>query len=203
MNQHERATQHLQRQSTANSSRRYYFGDQRSKSHRNRAPSASSTRSSSSASLSDPKERMRKQGVRSRDSGYKESSHYIGRTDTPSSQNSRNNQIYSVSSKSKKNRLYADERDDLARSRQVVSPTPTNASLGQRSIKTTTTTLSAGLADRPLSRQDRSTSTKTKSHTADRGSKSPAKVSKPPSPFQKFAQMFAPSSQKSKRTAAK
>lgn len=210
INAHERATQHLQRQSTANSSRRYYFGDQRDKANSrqktNRAPSPSS--SSSSSELSNPKKHQHKSGtrVRSRDSGFRED---VGRVDTPLSQQSANNQIYSVSSKSKKGRQYA-ERDELENQRRnVVSPTPTTASLGQRSVKTTTTTVSAGLADRPLSRQDRSTSTYSPTPTKNKGQRrdgpigGATKVSKPPSPFQRLAQMFAPSTHKSRQVAAK
>jgi len=186
-NSHEKTTRHLQRQSTANSSRNYYYGEQR-----RRSLSASS---SSSGSSRDPKERSRKHGARSKDSGFK--SPHSPRTRTPNSNGSQQ-QIYSVSSKSKRSR----------QDRGATSPTPTTASAGQRSVRTTTTTLAAGLTDRPSSRNEilpKSSASRDKRRYAtgspDSGARSPSKVSKPPSPFQKLAKLFAPSSQKNKAVA--
>lgn len=197
INSHEKTTRHLQRNSTNQSKRNYYFGEknqsrpqQQQQQHRKQAPSVTS---SSSSSLSDPKERLRKQGARSKDSGFR----------SPNE----GQQIYSVSSKSKKH-----QQQQTSDSRAgAISPTPTAASLGQRSVKTTTTTMSAGLTDRPASR---SSTTRAKSPTqvkstyaapqrsasmSAKDSKKQAKgskVSRTPSPFQKLANLFAPSSQK-------
>lgn len=180
-NSHVKQTRHLQRQSTANSSRNYYFGESRPR-HR-----ASSIHSSSSAnsSLSDPKERMRKNGARSKDSGFR-------------SPTTNNQQIYSISSKQKnKNRDFQEGRGAIS------SPTPTTGSLGHRSVKTTTTTLSAGLADRPGSRNTTKSDTKLlnkqqmDSYDKKTRGSSRDKVSKPPSPFQKIADWFnAPAKQR-------
>lgn len=175
-NSHEKQARHLQRQSTANSSRNYYYGEKKHQKSANRQRKDSIS-SSSSSSLSDPKERMRQQGTRSRDSGFK------------SPHSSSGNQIYSVSSKSKR-------RGDA-----VASPTPTQGSLGQRSVKTTTTTMSAGLADRPLSRNTRSSEPEKPARSRSKQDRS-AKVSKPPSPFQKLASYFAPSPKQTKQKVA-
>lgn len=171
---HEKAAKQLQRQSTITSRRNYYYG---AKGER-RASSASST------SSSDAKDKLRKHGARSKDSGIR-SPDSFERTATPIS--ARDAQIYSVSSKSRRGR------------EGVASPTP---SYGQRSVKTTTTTLAAGLDDRPHSRQTRASDKQrhdswTRSSTRPKSSDG-AKVSKPPSPFQKLTQFFAPSSQKAK-----
>lgn len=191
-NSHEKTTRQLQRKSTGNSQRNYYFGKPR--------PRSPSEHSHSSSSLSDPKEKLRRHGARSKDSGFK--SPQSMRTETPLStgSNGHQQQIYSVSNKSASRRRHqVDERE-----RGAASPTPTTNSLGQRSVKTTTTTMSAGLADRPLSRNERHTSSsKRQPTTASKGEERDkgAKVSKPPSPFQKLSQLFAPSSQKNKSVA--
>lgn len=197
----------MQRQSTRNSTRNYYFGEPK---RQNRPASIKS--SSSSSSLSDAKERTRKSG---RDSGFK--SPHSMRTPTPiSATGGGQQQIYSVSSKSKKNR---GEHERAG----TVSPTPTSGSVGQRSVKTTTTTLAAGLTDRPRSRQSELARTlvaddlednyerrpkrasSTREVSGSKGTKRDeraSKVSKPPSPFQKLTRLFSPSSQKNKQQQA-
>lgn len=87
----------------------------------------------------------------------------------------------------------------------MVSPTP---SAGQRSVKTTTTTMSAGLKDRPLSpehtveeesgqpsRPVRSKGDKT-TRDRQRHQQQSGKVSRTPSPFQKLADFFKPKTNK-------
>lgn len=171
-NSHEKQTRHLQRQSTRNSSRNYYYGKPKHQSNsRQRAPSVDSLTSSSSSSISETlKDKQRKKGIKSRDSGFRspnQQQQQQYRTESPQ-------QIYAVSNKhaSKK---HAD---------RPISPT---GSVGQRSVKTTTTTMSAGLEDRPRSRQQREVK------SASTQAKSSEKVSKPPSPFQKLAKFFGPS----------
>lgn len=195
LNQHQRVTQHLQRQSNANSSRNYYYGEKKhnpsSNKSTNKHQTNSSTRrrqsitSSSSSSLSDPKERMRQQGARSKDSGFRSpNQHHRFVKPNESSQ-----QIYSVSSKTKNRHRDEHDYDD----ERPLSPT---GSVGQRSVKTTTTTVSAGLADRPGKG-----SKQAKEEAKGRPSSANSKVSKPPSPFQKFARLFAPSSSPQKQRA--
>lgn len=146
---------------------------------------------------------MRKEGARSKDSGFR--SPHTMRTETPVSVGGENQQqIYSISNKVKKNRQHED--DDRFDRRGAVSPTPTTGSMGQRSVKTTTTTMSADLADRPLSRNVRSSQQHKRSSSMNakdrQRSGDGAKVSKPPSPFQKLAKLFSPSNQKSKQQVA-
>lgn len=176
MNTHDKQTRHLQRQSTANSSRNYYFGKPKHQ-HRQRAPSVSSTSSSSALSIGDTaKDKQRKKGVKSRDSGFRSLHEHQQqhRSETPVSNSGSQQQIYAVSSK---------------KHQQQQRPTSPTGSLGQRSVKTTTTTVSGGLQDRPRSRQE-----------LRAGSE---KVSKPPSPFQKLAKFFGPSDPKNKQSKRK
>lgn len=188
INSHEKQTRHLQRQSTANSSRNYYFGEAKHNSNSTKQRQrANSVSSASSSSLSDPKEQMRRNGARSKDSGFR----------SPNQQ-----QIYSVSSKQKKNKNYEHDEYDHHNRGAAISPTPTTGSLGQRSVKTTTTTVSAGLADRPGSRNSSATLIKQRADKKARGG-SREKVSKPPSPFQKIADWFnAPAKQNKAKQAA-
>lgn len=178
---HERAAKQLERQSTIKSRRNYYYGsgkDNNTKSSRARASSVSSK--SSCSSIGDTtKEKLREYGARSKDSGFR-SPDSVERMGTPMS--GKDKHIYSTSSKSKM-------RD------QATSPTP---SYGQRSVKTTTTTFSGGLTERPHSRQGRSSDKDRHASKRDKSSDSNTKVSKPPSPFQRLSKFFAPSSQKNK-----
>lgn len=189
LNSHERAAKHLQRQSTPNSSRRYYYGD--SQHHQRQArkqvgkrPTSLSSSLSSLSSLETHhlKPGSRDQGAQSRDSGFK--SPNSNRMDT------QDKQIYSVSRKSN-----APKRGSGA-----VSPT---GSAGQRSVKTTTTTLSAGLADRPMSRNNNDKENRKSSSGQQTGARSRSrasdKVSKPASPFQRLSSFFG--STKSKQAA--
>lgn len=188
VNSHEKTTRHLQRQSTANSSRNYYFGE-----NRRRRPASISSSSTSSDSLvnNDSKDKLRKNGTRSRDSGFK--SPQPTRIVTPTSDNQQ--QIYSISSKSKRRGQDYDKRGGAA------SPTPTTGSVGQRSVKTTTTTMAAGLTDRPGSpiKPSRSKREKAPSSSSPSKEKGSSKVSRTPSPFQRLTKLFAPSSLKSKQ----
>lgn len=184
-NSHEKKTRHLQRQSTTNSSRNYYFGE-----NRRRRPSSISSSSTSSDSIVNSKDKLRKNGTQSRDSGFRS---------PQSTGDHHQQQIYSVSSKSKRK----GGADEYKRG-GAISPTPTTGSVGQRSVKTTTTTMSAGLTDRPGSpiKQERSKrSAKTSSSDPSPASKEKgaSKVSRTPSPFQKLAKLFGPSNQKAKR----
>lgn len=190
-NSHEKTTRHLQRQSTANSSRNYYFGE-----NRRRRPSSISSSSTCSDSLVNSKDKLRKNGTRSRDSGFR----------SPQA-TSDQQQIYSVSSKSKrKGERGGGGGAEESRRAGAISPTPTTGSVGQRSVKTTTTTMSAGLTDRPGSpiKQERSKrgaklSSSTRAPSQISREKAGSKVSRTPSPFQKLAKLFAPSSQRSKQ----
>lgn len=188
LNTHEKTTKHLQRNSTNQSKRNYYFGDNKQQRHqRQRSPSITSA---SSSSLTDSKEKLRKHGARSKDSGFR----------SPND----GQQIYSVSTKSKKHQQLQTAPSRSARN-GAISPTPTTGSLGQRSVKTSTTTMSAGLVDRPSSRASTTGVKSTTVHPSRSASMSAkdnkklskgTKVSRTPSPFQKLANLFAPSSQK-------
>lgn len=187
MEAHEKTTRYLQRQSTPNSSRRYFYGDQQGakgeKQQQAQRQRKNSTTSSSSASMSSIEELKlrRREGATSRDSGFRSPAHF--RSETPIKAGG--GEIYSVSRKHK-----SSQRGDVA------SPTP---SAGQRSVKTTTTTMSAGLTDRPLSRADKAEQQRQQQQQQRNNNN---KVSKPPSPFQKLAQMFAPSSKNTQTAKA-
>lgn len=156
----------IQRQPSRNSTRNYYYGDEKQKGHKEGGDKTkqagmrrrTSTSSGTSISSSDLELQNRKHGAQSRDSGFR-------------SPHKSHHDYMSSSSKRK---------SDKGRHDDVVSPTP---SAGQRSVKTTTTIVSAGLADRPSSR---ATNTD--------------KVSKPQSPIQKFTNLFKPSANKQQKS---
>lgn len=195
---HEKATRYLERQSTPNSSRHYYYGDKKhghpttntqNKQPKQRPASISSASSTSSlSSLDKTQKASRKQGIRSRDSGFR--SPHSNRTETPMSSAShdgdkKQQSNYAISGKSKQ---------DHSRS-GAISPT---GSLGRRSVKTTTTTTSMGLADRrPISRSSNGKENR-QSRNGQRDDSD--KVSKPSSPFQKLSDFwFAPGKNKQQR----
>lgn len=202
-----KTAQHLQRQSTPNASRRYYYGNAatanagagKTTGSRRRNSVTSSSSSSSLSSLDDPRAKQRQQGARSRDSGFR-SPHSIARTETPLSDKKRQEQqIYSVSTKAKSKHGGGDRDRDYG---GATSPTLTTGSAGQRSVKTTTTTVSAGLAERPLSRNGGGGRSATKSERG-RAEKVSSNTNKPPSPFEKLANFFMAPGGKSKSTTEK